>query len=319
MIRNRMGGDYPAYGRTARQPIFLKLALLALIIFFTGDALYLASHEHFRRQLEVTAIDVGQGSATLIRLPAGGNMLIDGGGSAMGSFDMGKFVLAPYLWRQRISRLDVVVLTHAHPDHLLGLLHILKNFPVREVWTSGHASATKDYENFLKIIKEKGVTHRIMGEKTAPLAINGVGVTVFNAGVPTSPFKSQAALFRATNDSSLVLRIVFGQIGFLFPGDISGAVEKKIMERGADIKSDVLFVPHHGSFSSSSAPFLEAVRPRIAIISCGLDNAFNLPHPDVLKRYAALPARIYRTDLNGAVTLTTDGRGIRINTVLRQE
>lgn len=319
MIRNKMGGNYPAGGQTARQQIFLKLALLALIIFFTGDALYLAGRGHFRRQLEVTAIDVGQGSATLISLPAGKNMLIDGGGSAMGSFDMGKFVLAPYLWRQRISKFDVVVLTHAHPDHLLGLLHILKNFPVREVWTSGHASATEDYKNFLKLIKEKGVTHRIVGEKTAPLVINGVGFTVFNAGASTLPFKSQAALFRETNDSSLAIKIVFGQVGFLFPGDISDAMEKKIMEMGADIKSDVLFVPHHGSFSSSSVPFLKAVRPRIAIISCGLNNAYNLPHPDVLKRYAALSARIYRTDLDGAVTLTTDGREIRVKTVLRQE
>ncbi|MDP2268696.1 MAG: ComEC/Rec2 family competence protein, partial [Deltaproteobacteria bacterium] len=174
MIRNKMGGDYPVGGRTAKRPIFLKLALPALIIFFVGDALYLAGREHFRRRLEVTAIDVGQGSATLIGLPAGANMLIDGGGSAMGSFDMGKFVLAPYLWRQRISKLDVVVLTHAHPDHLLGLLHILKYFPVREVWTSDRASATEDYDNFLRIIKERGVRHRIVGGETAPLVINGV-------------------------------------------------------------------------------------------------------------------------------------------------
>ncbi|MCX5831995.1 MAG: MBL fold metallo-hydrolase [Deltaproteobacteria bacterium] len=246
-------------------------------------------------------------------------MLIDGGGSAMGTFDIGKFVLAPYLWRQRISKLDVLVLTHAHPDHLLGLLHILKNFPVREVWTNGQIPATEDYENFLKIIKEKGVMHRIVKEKLTRIVINGVGVTVFNAGASPQSLKSQAALFRETNDSSLVIRMVFGQTGFLFPGDISDVMENKIMAIGADIISDVLFVPHHGSLSSSSVPFLKAVRPRIAIISCGQENAFNLPHPDVLKRYAALPARIYRTDLHGAITLTTDGREITVKTGLAQK
>ena len=319
MISNKMGENYPASGKTVKQSIFLKLALLALIIFFTGDALYLAGREYFRQHIEITAIDVGQGSATLIRLPAGGNMLIDGGGSAMGTFDIGKFVLAPYLWRQRISKLDVVVLTHAHPDHLLGLLHILKNFPVREVWTNSQLPATEDYKNFLKIIKEKGVMHRIVKQKLTRRVIKGVGITVFNVGASPQSLKSQAALFRETNDSSLVIRMVFGQTGFLFPGDISDAMEKKIMAIGADIKSDVLFVPHHGSFSSSSEPFLKAVRPRIAIISCGQENAFNLPHPDVLKRYAALPARIYRTDLHGAITLTTDGREITVKTGLVQK
>lgn len=319
MIGNKMGENYLAGGKTVKQPLFLKLALLTLIIFFTGDALYLAGREHFRQHPEITAIDVGQGSATLIRLPAGRNVLIDGGGSAMGTFDMGKFVLAPYLWRLRISKLDVVILTHAHPDHLLGLLYILKNFPVREVWTNGQISATEDYENFLKIIKEKGVLHRIVRDKLTRMVINGVGITVLNAGGSPQSLKSQAALFRETNDSSLVIRMIFGQTGFLFPGDISDVVEKKIMAMGADIKSDVLFVPHHGSLSSSSVPFLKAVRPRIAVISCGQENAFNLPHPDILKRYTALPARIYRTDFHGAITLTTDGREIIIKTGLVQK
>lgn len=319
MIRNNIGLAYPAGSQSVKQPLALKLALIALAIFFTGDALYLANRENFHRQLEVTAIDVGQGSATLIRLPQGKNVLIDGGGSSMGSFDVGKFVLAPYLWQQRISKLDIVVLTHAHPDHLLGLLHILNNFSVSEVWTNSKTSPTKDYEIFLKIIKERGIKHRIMAEKTTPLVINGVDITVFNAGASVPSLKSQATLFREANDSSLVMRIIFGQIGFLFPGDISGVMEKKIINMGAKMRSDVIFVPHHGSFTSSSEPFLMEVRPRIAVVSCGQDNAFNLPHPDVLKRYASLPTRLYRTDLDGAITLTTDGQSIKVTTSLHHE
>ncbi|HLA27881.1 MAG TPA: DNA internalization-related competence protein ComEC/Rec2 [Syntrophales bacterium] len=296
---------------------FLKYAFCALLIFFAVDYFYLTWRDKFRTNLQITAIDVGQGGATLIRLPGGKNMLVDGGGDpGGGTFDVGKYVLAPYLWRERIKQLEAVVLTHPHPDHLQGLLHILENFKVREVWTNGHAADTDLYRNFLKLIEEKGVVHRIMNEKTAPVKISGVTIYILN---PDASFQNRRIDdFEETNDASLVLKIAYGKVAFLLTGDISHAAETRLVETGADIKSDVLFVPHHGGRTSSAAPFLNIVRPRIAIVSCGLDNVFKLPHPDVLKRYANLPAKVYRTDLNGAITINTDGKELSVKTFQQQ-
>ena len=317
MIRHKVERKALTDSQGSRQPLFLRLTLVILIIFFAVDAIYLAAREHNRHGLEVTAIDVGQGSAALIRLPGGKEMLIDGGGSPAGSFDVGKFVLAPYLRRQRIGKLDLVILTHAHPDHFQGLLYVLKTFPVREVWTNGYPSSSAGYQGFLNIIQEKNIRHRILRNDVKNMMINGVMINVLNAGETSSQVPGQAAKYYETNDTSLVVRIAFGNISFLLPGDISAAREEKLLATGDNIRSDVLFAPHHGSLTSSSRAFLQAVRPQIAVISCGFDNSFNLPHPAVLARYAALPARIYRTDQNGAVTIATDGKSVKVATVIR--
>ncbi len=292
------------------------IALFALIAFFIIDGAYLNLKDHFRENLQVTAIDVGQGSSTLIRLPAGKNILIDGGGSASGNFDVGKYVVAPYLWKQRISRLEAVVLTHPHPDHLQGLLTILERFNINEVWTNGYTADVELYNNFLRLIKERGIIHRVMDNKTKPMTINGATIRILNPESSLDIGGSNTDDFQGTNDSSLVIKLAFKEISFLFPGDISGNIEKRLIEENADMKSDVLFVPHHGGFTSSTPNFLHTVLPRIAVVSCGKDNVFRLPHPDVMKRYASLRARVLRTDLDGAVTISTDGKQLTITTAI---
>lgn len=298
--------------------VALKLTLASLILFFIVDYAYRAVMVHSRRDLTITAIDVGQGSATLLQLPRGTDVLVDGGGSLMGhdGFDIGRYVVAPFLWHQRISKLDLVILTHSHPDHLQGLLYILKNFDVREVWVGGYQSENVEYSNFIDIINDKKIPLRIVDSSPGVRDMNGVLLTVLNNKQSASQHGNNNDLFQTVNDSSLVIRLVYGKTSFLLPGDISRTAEDGIRASGADLSSDVLFVPHHGGFTSSSPAFLQAVKPRIAIVSCGFENMFNLPHPDVLKRYAALPAKVYRTDLDGAVTLTTDGRNLSINTLL---
>ncbi len=314
LIHRKIGKKTPPGDPPVRTPAFFKFALAATTLFFAADALYLAVSGKLRRNLQVTALDVGQGSATFIRLPGGANMLIDGGGSSAGSFDIGKFVLAPYLWRERIGRIDLVVLTHGHPDHLKGLLPVLQNFSIGEVWTNGRKANTEDYDNFLKLIAEKGIRHRISEASTAKMTIKDVNVTIFNSPPAETRSRNKAELFREENDGSLVIRIGLGKINFLLPGDISSYREQEIIAAGTDLQSDILFVPHHGSFHSSSELFLRAVRPRIAVISCGRDNVFHLPHPAVIRRYADLPAQVYRTDLHGAVTMTTDGEIVTVRT-----
>jgi len=300
-------------------PRLLPPAVCGLaLLYFIGDITYLSLRDRYRSQLQVTVVDVGQGNATLVRCPAGKDILIDGGGSHAGSFDLGKHVLAPYLWRERIKQLEAVVLTHPHPDHLQGLLYVLENIPVREVWTNGYPAATELYAKFLKILKEKGIRQRTMGKGTKALMINGVSIAILSPSpsLPKERHEDEIDNFAKANDRSLVLRLTLGEISFLLPGDISGLMEQRLVEEEMGLKSAVLLVPHHGSSTSATAAFLKAVQPRAAIISCGRDNVFHFPHPRVLQRLAAVPARVYRTDRDGAVTAITDGQDLQITTVL---
>jgi competence protein ComEC len=118
--------------------------------------------------------------------------------------------------------------------------------------------------------------------------------------------------FDETNNLSVVTKLTYGDVGILLPADISEPTEARLIHQDVKIKSDVLFVPHHGGLTSSTAPFLESVHPRVAIVSCGKDNIFRLPHPDVLDRYDTRKVRLLRTDRDGAVTVSTDGRDLRV-------
>ena len=317
-----------------------KIIPLFLILFFVVDGTWLYLKEQRRDRLTLTAVDVGQGSATLIRFPGGKRMLVDGGGFFNETFDVGKYVMAPFLWKERINRIDIVVLSHPHPDHLQGLLFILENFHVGEVWTTGEGSDTPLYLAFHQIIQERGIPLRILSDRSPALDVSGVVIRILNpsgtSAIPDSarsslppeenqpdPSASPVTLLTAkrgfsiseyVNDRSLVMKLTFGRRSFLLPGDISKATEIRIVESTVGLDSDVLFVPHHGGFRSSTVPFLEKVRPQVAVVSCGADNVFHDPHPDVLGRLERFRSQIYRTDRDGAVTIETDGGDLRIQT-----
>ncbi len=310
--RNKRDNDAERKGGISQK--WYQISFAALVVFIAGDAMYLYARHIHNEKMKVTFIDVGQGSSTLIQLPGGKNILLDGGGTYGNVFDIGKYVIAPFLWHERIKTIDIVILSHPHPDHLNGLITVLSNFDVKEVWTNGEKGDFETYEEFMKIIMEKKIIHRIVSEKYTDTIINGTTLSVFNPVTPMDMKNSLPRKFDRSNNDSIVVKLTFGKVSFLLPGDISEPSETRIVNSRHNIRSDVMIVPHHGGLTSSTKPFLDKVQPKFAIVSCGFDNIFNDPHPDVLKRFSSLGAKILRTDIDGAVMIMTDGINITYST-----
>jgi competence protein ComEC len=256
--------------------------------------------------MAVHLLDVGQGDAVLVEGPEGGRLLMDGGGSTFSEFDVGEYVLAPALLAQRIRRLDVVVLSHAHPDHAEGVLTVLRQFPVGELWVGTDPPGDPLYQQILAAAAQQDTPVRKL-VRGRSLDWDGLRVQVLN---PAAGADAQQAV---SNNASVVLRLVMGGRAFLLTGDIHREVERELLQGEYQLAADLLKVPHHGSRSSSTPAFLLRVRPRAAFISCGLNNRYGLPDASVLRNLERAGARIYRTDRDGMLSLWTDGQRLRFD------
>lgn len=298
-------------GFLTRHPSLIKTALFISLTLIITDYAYFILKDKYSNELKITAIDVGQGSSMLVQLPHGINMLIDGGGFPDSSFDMGRYVVAPLLYYKRIRKIDIVILTHPHPDHLQGLIYIINNFNVREVWCTGVKTDDDLYRLWEKTIYNGSIIIKHLSSQSPPENISGVCIEYLWPLHPPVQ-NNQETSYDETNDSSLVMKITYGKRSFLVTGDISDRVEEILITSGQNIKSDLLFVPHHGSVHSSSMDFIRAVSCRFAIFSAGRNNVFRHPHPVVLDRYIYAGVDIFRTDQNGAISVYSDGNTIKI-------
>jgi competence protein ComEC len=290
-----------------RGPLAIGLAVCLLI--GGVDAAYWWHRRFDRERMTVTVLDVGQGSANLLQLPGGFTVLTDGGGFGdNATFDVGRSVVAPVLWRNKIRTIDRMILTHPNSDHLNGLIFILNNFAVGEVWSNHEATQTAGYRLWLDTIAARGIRHVAFDQLPRRSETAGVQFEILG---PPLDFMARRGdeKWRDENANSLVTRVILGQLSFLFSGDITARMEQELVAQlgNQGLGSTVLVVPHHGSRGSSSPAFLSAVQPREAVISAGADNRFHFPHPEVTARLAAEGARVWRTDQCGAVRLVTDG------------
>jgi competence protein ComEC len=297
-------------GSAAKKGAIIGLVVvLALMV----DAGYWFARRHLNGDLRVTYIDVGQGSSALLELPGGHTALIDGGGfSDNNTFDMGARVLAPFLWRKKIRTIDTLVLSHPNSDHLNGLIFIARHFNVKTILTNNETRTTLGYKRLQNLIAKKQINLPDFQHMPRQQLINGVEFCFL---YPPADFLAQKASqkWRTTNNNSLVVKVSFGEISFLFVGDIMAEAERELVDlAGADLGCDVLLVPHHGSRTSSSQPFISSVQPDVAVFSVGWKNRFRFPHLSVLDAYEKIGCRIFRTDRNGAIMLKTDGKRLTV-------
>jgi competence protein ComEC len=294
-------------------------AIAVFLLLVCLDVGYWSHERFFHHELRITAVDVGQGSANLLEMPGGFTALIDGGGfSDNRSFDVGARLLAPLLWRRKIRTIDLVVLTHPNSDHLNGLLFVLRHFNVKAVWSNHEPADMFGYRQWRTILAQCGIPHRDYQTLPAVVERNGVRIEVL---APPRDFlkRRRTETWRDTNADSMVLRVGYGKISALIPGDITARTEADLLRRYStgQLCSTILIVPHHGSRKSSSMPFLAAVKPKEAVISAGWQNRFGFPHQETLDRLAAVGSRVWITGDSGAVRIVTDGDSYRVRTQRR--
>ncbi|HET9180724.1 MAG TPA: ComEC/Rec2 family competence protein [Candidatus Angelobacter sp.] len=290
-----------------RRPAVIFAGLAALFI-GTGIAAFAHATPSLQpHDLEITVIDVGQGDSILVVAPDGATMLIDAGGSlspAPTEFDFGEDVVSPYLWWRGLDRLDVVALTHAHADHIGGLARVIDNFHPRELWL-GIDPETPALDHVLAVASADHVTVR---RHTAGDALEWHG-TEIRVLSPPPDYRPGA---RPKNDDSLALLISYQHTSALLAGDIEKKMESFVATESP--RADVLKVAHHGSATSSTPEFLNAVQPRFAAISVGWQNSFHHPRPEVLARLQADHVRTYRTDMLGLTSFFLDGKNVTAKT-----
>lgn len=261
-------------------------------------AFYLISDSD--KELKVNFLDVGQGDAILIQTPFGQNILVDGGPDDTVLKRLGGEMLP---WDKKI---DLMILTHPHADHITGLIDVIKNYQVEKILYTGALHTTPQFLEWLKLVKGRKIPLTIIDRPQTIQLGEKCEIQIIY------PFKSLAGQSVANlNNSSIVFKLIYGQTSFLFMGDAESEVEDELIKSGMPLKADVLKVGHHGSSDATSEGFLKMVSPQFAVIEVGRGNDFGHPSGRVIKRLERFGAKILRTDSERTIRLLSDGENIK--------
>ncbi len=302
--------------------ILAQVVLLAIVI------LHPFSAGSTDGRLRVDFLDVGQGDSALITMPEGTTLLVDGGGKpnffsrddtsvvdgkepfARDIRSVGEAVVSEYLWWRGLDRIDYIVATHDHADHIDGLNDVARNFEVRSALVARTTRNDPEFAKFYGTATSRGI----------PIVVVGAGDVLRFAGTTAKvlwPRATAKAESGSGNNDSIVLRLQIGERSILLTGDIESLAEAAVLSTDSDLPVDVIKVAHHGSQTSSTDDFVSAARPKFAIISVGQNSMFGHPHREVVERWERKGAAVLTTAQSGMITVTTDGKDLRVESFVR--
>lgn len=278
------------YNIKLKYTLHLPLMLILVILLILSSGFVVADN------MTVSTIDVGQGDSIFIQFPNSSNMLVDAGDSAHGK------TVVSYLNSLKISKIDILVATHPHADHIGGMSDVLGAFKVGKVWDSGYNHGSQMQRQFLQIIKNKNIRY---GTPKAGFTeqIGTVRVDVL------APVRSLNGTESDANNNSIILRISYGKVSFLLMGDAETEERATV---GHWSGSTVLKVAHHGSRNSTDAGFLKAVAPKIAIISVAAQNSYGHPHQQTMRALKNAKVKVYATATSGTIIISSDGKTLNV-------
>ena len=269
---------------------FIALLLLSINVWATN------SEMDNSKQLKIYYIDVGHGDCILIQTPNEKTILVDSGAI------LSKKTVRYYLEDQGVSNIDILICTHPHPDHIGNMDWIIRNYDIGSIYMPKVKTASRTYKNMLKEIKAKKL------KVNYPTAGENISV---DDSIRIQVLAPNSKKYGELNNHSIVFKLTYKDNSFLFAGDALTASEKEMLKKGYNLKADVLKVSHHANYDATSSKFLEAVKPKYAVISLGISNLVFSKVNQTLNKLNKLKVKIYRTDKHGTILVTSDGKNIK--------
>ena len=278
-----------------QKKIFFKL-IVSFFVFLSLFGVFLLQSLEERGKLVVNFFDVGQGDAVFIKTPSNQKILIDGGPDNTILEKLGKNL--PFYDKQ----IDLIILTHPHSDHLVGLIEVLRRYEVKKIVSTGVLHTTPDFLVWQEEIRDQGIAFKVAIAGQVLDFEDGVRIEILH---PIEDLRGQSV--EDLNDTSIVCKLIYGNTSFLFMGDAEASAEERLITSEIDLKSDVLKIGHHGSKYATSEEFLDKVSPQSAVILVGGENRFGHPSLRVTRRLERKEIEILRTDRGGDIKFLSDG------------